>query len=1020
MSDRRTLRLPLDVAREAQYEMNRFLAALALALSLLAPLSVFAQQTAITRYARFTGNINFVATGGSLRTQSNAGDSCAVGASSSQALTGIPAGASIVAAYLYWGGSGAVDANVTLNGSGVAAQRTFTATFDNNGTNMPYFGAFADVTSRISGNGTLTFSGLTVNTSATFCNSSAVAAGWSVIAVYGSATERLRAVNVFDGLQYFRGSALTLNPDGFRIPPANIDGRMAIVALEGDPGNSTPLNGFSEALSFNGTAVDDGIVVAGSDPATQPYDGTVNSLGSATAYGVDVDTFDVSARLSPGQMSATTQFSAGGDLVLLLAQVVSATSEPVVDLSLTKTHSGDFTFGQNGSYTLTVANVAGNQREDNTVVVTDTLPAGLTYVDGTGTGWTCGATGQLVTCSHPPPLASGASFPVLTLTVAVGAAAVPGVTNTAAVSSPSFEVNATNNAASDAAVVLGPNLSTSTKSVVDLNGGEPDPGDTLRYTITLVETNGVAAAGVTVVDDLAAELDSLAVVSLPAGSVDASTGTGSGANGTGRLDVSNVSVAANGSATVVFDARIAAGTAPNTPIDNTATVTNPAGLGSAPEAPQLRVSPSAIPSSGTKPLYLRSSPGRALSRVPPAADASVTVAFGAPVTWTLGPALATPLTLPAGSVSVPLYLLRSGAGATRTIQVTLAASGVGTIGTATQTITLATNGAPTLATFVVNNAVTRTLAVGATVSLTVTQTAPNNASRTTLVYPIGSAGNYSRVALNSATVINVDSVQTYSAAYPSAATLGSFTAGQTVYVRAVISDPFGGFDIASASVSLLDPAGTVRVANAAMPRVADPGGATRTYEYAYVVPAAAPLGGWSARVTGVEGTEGVVTHTRVAGFVVVPVLPALRVQKTVTLVSDPVNGTANPRQIPGSVQRYRITVTNTAAGTVDASTLVVVDAVPQNAQLYVATSAGSPVQFVDGGVPSGLTFTYAGDVTYSNRPGGAAPFDYVPTPDANGFDASVTALRVAPSGVLAGALGASQPSFGIEFRVRVP
>ena len=68
-----------------------------------------------------------------------------------------------------------------------------------------------------------------------------------MIAIYGSASERLRAVNVFDGLQYFRGSAVTLNPDGFRIPSSNIDGRMAIVAWEGDPGNSTALNGFSEA-----------------------------------------------------------------------------------------------------------------------------------------------------------------------------------------------------------------------------------------------------------------------------------------------------------------------------------------------------------------------------------------------------------------------------------------------------------------------------------------------------------------------------------------------------------------------------------------------------------------------------------------------------------------------------------------------------------------------------------------------------------------------------------------------------
>ena len=182
---------------------------------------------------------------------------------------------------------------------------------------------------------------------------------------------------------------------------------MAIVAWEGDPGNSTPLDGFSEALRFNGTTVDDGIVVAGSDPTIQPYDGTVNTSGVATSYGVDVDTFDVTALLAPGQTSATTQFSAGGDLVLLTAQVVSATSEPVVDLSLTKTHTGNFTVGGTNVYTMTVANAAGWQREDNTVVVTDTLPAGLTYVSGVGTGWTCGAAAQVVTCTHPPTLNSG-------------------------------------------------------------------------------------------------------------------------------------------------------------------------------------------------------------------------------------------------------------------------------------------------------------------------------------------------------------------------------------------------------------------------------------------------------------------------------------------------------------------------------------------------------------------------------------------------------------------------------------
>ena len=223
-------------------------------------------------------------------------------------------------------------------------------------------------------------------------------AGWGVVVIYQRAAEPLRAINVFDGLQYFRGSSVTLTPDGFRVPISPIDGRMAIVAWEGDPQNSTPLNGFSESLSFNGNALDDGIIVAGSDPVTQPYDGTVNTLGIATSYGVDVDTFTVDPYIAAGQTSATTVFSAGGDLVLLTAQIVSVTSEPSVDLSITKTHVGDFSAGTNGVYTIKVSNGTGVglEEEDNTITVTDTLPAGLTYVSGTGTGWSCSAAGQTV------------------------------------------------------------------------------------------------------------------------------------------------------------------------------------------------------------------------------------------------------------------------------------------------------------------------------------------------------------------------------------------------------------------------------------------------------------------------------------------------------------------------------------------------------------------------------------------------------------------------------------------------
>ena len=409
-----------------------------------------AQTAPIARYARFTGNVNFVATGGSLRTQSNNGDYCDVGNSSSAPLGGIPAGASIVAAYLYWGGSGTTtDSTVTFNGSSVTASRTFTTTVT--GPTRTFFGGFADVTSRITGNGTISFSGLAVDEGGDYCSSATVVAGWGLVVIYGAATERLRAINIFDGLESFFGSALPLSPDGFRIPASGIDGKMAVITWDGDPANSGSSGGFSESLRFNGTLLDDGIIVPGSDPAAQQYDGTINSLGISTSYGVDVDTYDVSSLLTPAQTSATTLYSSGGDRVFLTAQVVSVTSEPVVDLSLTKTHSGNFTVGSNATYTLTTSNSVGSQRTDFPITVTDTLPAGLTYVSAVGTGWSCGATGQTVTCTHQGPLNAGASLPAITLTATVGNAAFPSVVNTAQVATPSFDPVTSNNTASDTA-----------------------------------------------------------------------------------------------------------------------------------------------------------------------------------------------------------------------------------------------------------------------------------------------------------------------------------------------------------------------------------------------------------------------------------------------------------------------------------------------------------------------------------------------------------------------------------------
>jgi uncharacterized repeat protein (TIGR01451 family) len=302
-------------------------------------------------------------------------------------------------------------------------------------------------------------------------------------------------------------------------------------------------------------------------------------------------------------------------------------------------------------------------------------------------------------------------------------------------------------------------------------------------------------------------------------------------------------------------------------------------------------------------------------------------------------------------------------------------------------------------------------------------------ANTMTIWPNGNAGttggvpNNSRVELNTTTVINIDSVATYSAAFNGGVAQTTFYPGANVFVRAQISDPFGSFDISSARITIIDPANVTQVNNQLMTAQGAPATCNSLaasdciFQYQYTVPASPSLGGWTVRVTGNEGAEGTVTDLGVGSFTVAIPQPSLTILKTSTVLSDPVNNTTNPKRIPQSVVRYDVTVTNSGPGTVDAGTLTITDPIPTDSAMYVSTSLGDPVVFVNGATPSGLTYTYASHVTYSSV-GIAGPWTYTPAPDPNGFDAAVRAVRVAPAGVMSAA-GSGNPSFTIQFRIRI-
>jgi uncharacterized repeat protein (TIGR01451 family) len=113
------------------------------------------------------------------------------------------------------------------------------------------------------------------------------------------------------------------------------------------------------------------------------------------------------------------------------------------DLSLSKLDSPDpVALGGTLTYTLTVSNAGPSTACQATV--TDTLPPGVSFVSASGTGWNCSEASGVVACTATS-LAAGDAPPI---TIVVTAPSTPGlITNTATVSTNSFDPDTGNNTA---------------------------------------------------------------------------------------------------------------------------------------------------------------------------------------------------------------------------------------------------------------------------------------------------------------------------------------------------------------------------------------------------------------------------------------------------------------------------------------------------------------------------------------------------------------------------------------------
>jgi uncharacterized repeat protein (TIGR01451 family) len=183
------------------------------------------------------------------------------------------------------------------------------------------------------------------------------------------------------------------------------------------------------SLTANGVAVGSTIVTYGVAPSFGTIAAPNGTVGSSYAYAVPVagasSVTANSATLPPGVSFNGTSFggtpsTAGTYNVSLTATNVYGSSQATVtitvnpatassgaDLKLALTASS-FTAGETGQYRFTVTN-HGSAAATRPIVVTDTLPTGLTYAKASGTGWKCSAIGQALTCTNSASLGIGKS-----------------------------------------------------------------------------------------------------------------------------------------------------------------------------------------------------------------------------------------------------------------------------------------------------------------------------------------------------------------------------------------------------------------------------------------------------------------------------------------------------------------------------------------------------------------------------------------------------------------------------------
>jgi uncharacterized repeat protein (TIGR01451 family) len=287
-------------------------------------------------------------------------------------------------------------------------------------------------------------------------------------------------------------------------------------------------NGNATITSYTVTAYING--VASGNTATTANgtatSATVSGLTNGTTY-----TFTVHATNSKGNSPESAPSNA----------VTPTRTIGPTDMAISISGPSGVVSGANATYTLTVSNLGPNFAPQ--VVVTDSIPAGATFVSATTSQGICGISGAQFSCNLGGMIAASAGGASATVTLVLNVTA--NITNTASVQGNDQngvalgDPNTANNSASVSTAITAPPTTTDLQVTGSPQNGGPTSGPTTTDSITWQVKNALNTAANTVVFTVTQP------AGLPFNSVSTSIGscTGPPVGGSGTITCNASSIA---------------------------------------------------------------------------------------------------------------------------------------------------------------------------------------------------------------------------------------------------------------------------------------------------------------------------------------------------------------------------------------------------------------------------------------------------------------------------------------------